>query len=408
MRLLHKKSGKKRWIAWALVCCLAILAVPASAASSKISEAQKKKDAAQKELNAINKQISSLESQRAAIVSEIDSLDSELEELVLNLEMLEYDLEKKIEDLNQAQLDYEAAVERENNQYEAMKLRIQYIYEEGSIDYLSLFLESGSMADFLTKSDYAQEIHAQDKNMLEAYQEAKEEVERLREQLEEEKAELEILQAEYKEEKSQVEQKLAEKQSQEADFSSKLASAQKKAKDYQKAITEQDAKIKKLQEEARKAEEARRAAERAASQDNSSSGSGGSSGGSAVTSIAALTGGGGNSSKGAQIASYAQQFVGNPYVYGGSSLTNGTDCSGFTMSVFAHFGISLPHSSAAQLGVGRGVSYSEAQPGDIVCYSGHVGIYVGGGRIVHASTPSTGIIVSSATTRTILGVRRCY
>ena len=112
---------------------------------------------------------------------------------------------------------------------------------------------------------------------------------------------------------------------------------------------------------------------------------------------------------GSRMASYAQQFVGNPYVWGGTSLTNGADCSGFIMSVYAHFGVSLPHSSSAMRGVGREVSVSDMQPGDIVCYSGHVAIYMGGGQIVHASSPSTGIKISgNVHYKTILTVRRIF
>jgi len=112
---------------------------------------------------------------------------------------------------------------------------------------------------------------------------------------------------------------------------------------------------------------------------------------------------------GSSVASYALQFVGNPYVFGGSSLTNGTDCSGFVMSVYANFGVSLPHSSSADRSVGYDVGGLEnAQPGDIICYSGHVGIYIGDGQIVHASTPKTGIVVGSATYRTPLSVRRIF
>ena len=115
------------------------------------------------------------------------------------------------------------------------------------------------------------------------------------------------------------------------------------------------------------------------------------------------------SEMGKAVINYATQFVGNPYVYGGSSLTNGTDCSGFVMSVYSNFGVSLPHSSSALRSKGYDVGGLEnAQPGDIVCYSGHVGLYVGNGQIVHASTSRTGIIVSSATYRNILTVRRIF
>jgi cell wall-associated NlpC family hydrolase len=115
------------------------------------------------------------------------------------------------------------------------------------------------------------------------------------------------------------------------------------------------------------------------------------------------------SEMGVAVAQYALQFVGNPYVYGGTSLTNGADCSGFVMSVYANFGVSLPHSSASDRSQGYAVdSLDNAQPGDLICYSGHVALYIGNGQIVHASNKRTGIIVSNANYRTILAIRRIF
>lgn len=164
----------------------------------------------------------------------------------------------------------------------------------------------------------------------------------------------------------------------------------------------------KAEEEARLAKEeaerkaAQEAAAKAAKANASNSGSG-----SQTVTAPVISGSG--SELGKSVADFACQFVGNPYVWGGTSLTNGADCSGFVMSVYANYGVSLPHSSSADRNVGSAVNGLEnAQPGDIICYSGHVAIYIGGGQIVHASTSKTGIIISNASYRSILSIRRIF
>ncbi len=166
----------------------------------------------------------------------------------------------------------------------------------------------------------------------------------------------------------------------------------------------------KAEEEARLAKEAAaRAAARAAAAAKAAKSARASSGstGSGQSQPAAASGGDGT--MGRAVADYALQFVGNPYVYGGTSLTNGADCSGFVMSVYANFGVSLPHSSSADRSQGSAVDgLANAQPGDLVCYSGHVGLYIGDNQIVHASTSKTGIIVSRADYKKVLAVRRIF
>lgn len=180
-------------------------------------------------------------------------------------------------------------------------------------------------------------------------------------------------------------------------LSTEFVKAESKAEEEAR-LAKEEAERQAALEAARKAEEKNRKAKQKAQA---------SSGETAEAPVVYASGSG--SELGNAVANYACQFVGNPYVYGGTSLTNGADCSGFVMSVYANFGVSLPHSSAADRNVGTAVDgLANAQPGDIVCYSGHVAIYIGNGQIVHASTAKTGIKISDANYRTPLGVRRIF
>ena len=399
---MHRKKHmwKMRLVAAGLVAILGISCFQ-SASASALSKAKNKKSEAQTALDNANADIENIQSQQQELQSQIDALDADLVNIIMNLDILEGELSDKQTELDNVTAQLAQAQEDEQNQYDAMKKRIVYMYENGDDSYIEALVGATDFSDLLNRLEYAQQIYDYDRNLLTQYQETVQQVADLKSQVETEKAELEEVQQSYQEQQASYESMIAEKQSQMSDFDTQLASAQSLAAQYKATVDEQNEIIR--QEQA--------AAAAAAAQNNNKgnntttannnngnttgNNNGSNTGGDSTT--GGSTGGGGlnpsfsTSVSGSDVVSYACQFIGNPYVWGGESLTNGADCSGFIKSVYANFGISLPHSSVALQRAGSEVSYENAQPGDIVCYAGHVAIYMGGGQIVHASSPSTGV-----------------
>lgn len=360
--------------------------------------------------------VDSIQADVDEVAGEIDEIDAALVETIASVEMIEDDIEEKEGQIEETTKDLEAAQAVEQEQYEAMKLRIKFMYEKGDTTYLQLLLESQGFSDMVNKAEYIEKLYDYDRKKLLEYEEARQAVEQLKEQLEEEMSELEAQQHELEEEKDSLEIMLAERQEVYDNYEVQLAQARQEAAVYKANIKKQNDEIKRLEAEAaqkqsqidaaKKAEEeARRAQEQALQNQQSSSGSssGSSTSGGNYASASSYSGTG---SKGQQIANYACQFIGNPYVPGGTSLTQGADCSGFVWRVYKDFGYSVPRTSYSLRSAGSEVAYSNAQPGDVVCYAGHVGIYIGNGQIVHASTQKTGIKITNATYKQILSVRR--
>jgi len=382
------KNVLKRLLSlWIIGAVSAAMMIPVSATS--IRDLQNDIQQQQQHLNEVNENIESIEDEQDILEEEIADLDAELVNMLTSIGILEDDIATKAEEIIVAQEKYDAAKAVEKEQYDAMKVRIQYMYENGNASYLSIFFESDSMADLLNKAEYVEQIYVYDRKKLEEFEAVTKQVEELRVALENEKEILEQQKSEIEIQQAHLNTLLEQKKALSEDYEVQLAKARQEAATYKAKIKEDEKKIAKLKEEERK-----KLAALNASKGNSNKNT--------ATIITNATG----SELGKQIANYACQYIGNPYVLGGTSLTNGTDCSGFTYRVYADFGYSIPRTSFSQRSAGVSVDYANAQPGDIICYEGHVGMYIGGGQIVHASTPKSGIKVSSATYRTILGVRR--
>ncbi|MBP3297037.1 MAG: C40 family peptidase [Lachnospiraceae bacterium] len=445
-------------------------------ADPDIDDVREERDETQAELDEVNATLEELAAEQEDVEAQISEVSEALTQVMAEIEVLEGQIDDKEIEIAASQILLEEAEQRALDQYEAMKIRIRYMYEEGESNYTAMLMQAESYADMLTKADYIEKLYEYDRDMLAQYQETVQEVADRKAVLEEEREELLGLEKDHEEEQQYMEGVIAELKEVSDDFAAEIRTAQAQAAEYAKQIRAQNAEIKRLEEEARRKaeeearrraeEEARRKAEEEAKRlaeelarkqaeeearrlaeeqarkqaeedrkqieeearrqveedekkaseaaresaessvaESRETGTITTTGSATydISSIYAANGG----DTGKSIAAFACKFIGNPYVAGGTSLTNGADCSGFVFSVYKEFGYKVPRTSYALRSAGKEVSgIDSAQPGDVICYPGHVGIYIGNGMIVHASTERSGIKVSRANYREYVAIRR--
>lgn len=382
------------------------------AKTQKQKDAEKKKSQAEQNLKDKKNEINGLKDQQQTTADDIKNKSAKLDEILAAQKKLQKDITSKQAEIEQNQKDLAAAQEKQQEQYDAMKKRIQFMYENSAEDNIwTAIIESNGITDMLNRIEYVSDVYDSDRALMDSYQAAVEQVKEIGTKLDNDMNELTAMQDDYEKQQADVEAAIVALENQKEQYASQIAQAQQQADNYQNIITAQG---KIIQEQ----EAAAAAAAAAAARANSSSSSGSSSslsydgGGVGNGGIAKeYAPGGGKDPKssvdGSAVVAYASQFVGNPYVWGGNSLTNGVDCSGFVHEVYAHFGIDTPRYSQAFKKVGNPVSFDCIKPGDIVVYPGHVAIYAGGGIIVEAQSTKAGITKRrSVQCHTILAIRR--
>ena len=380
------------------------------AKTQKQKDAEKKKSQAEQDLKDKKNEINGLKDQQQTTADDIKNKSAKLDEILAAQKKLQADITSKQAEIEQNQKDLAAAQEKQQEQYDAMKKRIQFMYENSAEDNIwTAIIESNGITDMLNRIEYVSDVYDSDRALMDSYQAAVEQVKEIGTKLDKDMNELTAMQDDYEKQQADVEAAIVALENQKEQYASQIAQAQQQADNYQNIITAQG---KIIQEQEAAAAAAAAAAARANSSSSSPSydGGGAGKGGSIASDYAA--GGGKNPGastgvSGSSVVSYAMQFVGNPYVWGGNSLTNGVDCSGFVHEVYAHFGISTPRYSQAFKSVGQAVSFDNIQPGDVVVYPGHVAIYAGGGVIVEAQSTKAGITANrSVQCHTILAIRR--
>ena len=380
------------------------------AKTKKQKDAEKKKSQAEQDLKDKKNEINGLKNQQQTTADDIKNKSAKLDEILAAQKKLQTDITSKQAEIEQNQKDLAAAQEKQQEQYDAMKKRIQFMYENSAEDNIwTAIIESNGITDMLNRIEYVSDVYDSDRALMDSYQAAVEQVKEIGTKLDNDMNELTAMQDDYEKQQADVEAAIVALENQKEQYASQIAQAQQQAENYQNIITAQG---KIIQEQEAAAAAAAAAAARANSSSSSPSydGGGAGKGGSIAGDYAA--GGGKNPGastgvSGSSVVSYAMQFVGNPYVWAGNSLTNGVDCSGFVHEVYAHFGISTPRYSQAFKSVGQAVSFDNIQPGDVVVYPGHVAIYAGGGVIVEAQSTKAGITANrNVQCHTILAIRR--
>lgn len=378
------------------------------AKTKKQKDAEKKKSQAEQDLKDKKNEINGLKDQQQTTADDIKNKSAKLDEILAAQKKLQTDITSKQAEIEQNQKDLAAAQEKQQEQYDAMKKRIQFMYENSAEDNIwTAIIESNGITDMLNRIEYVSDVYDSDRALMDSYQAAVEQVKEIGTKLDNDMNELTAMQDDYEKQQADVEAAIVALENQKEQYASQIAQAQQQADNYQNIITAQG-KIIQEQEAAAAAAAAARA--NSSSSNSSYDGGGAGKGGSIASDYA--SGGGKNPGastgvSGSSVVSYAMQFVGNPYVWAGNSLTNGVDCSGFVHEVYAHFGISTPRYSQAFKSVGQAVSFDNIQPGDVVVYPGHVAIYAGGGVIVEAQSTKAGITANrSVQCHTILAIRR--
>ena len=422
-----------------LILAVLVLAVqaPLPGRASPVTRAEQERRRAEEEKSRAESEAQQLEEKLGQSRQKEQALEEELVRLLALKDILESDMEELKTQIQGADRDYRQAEEKRQRQYDILKKRIQFLYEEGDITYLDILLKAKNIGDVVSQTEYFRQLYEYDQEIIQRYEKLKQEAAGKKELLEEKQSQLEVMEEENESQQKELEGFIAARQKESSSFALELEAAQARAaqaagevirkteeirilraRQEEERIRQEKERIRQEQESAGREPGSAGQASVAAGREPGAAGwepgaAGREPGGAGRESGGAGTAGGrpvksiGGTEFGRNVADYALQFVGNPYVYGGTSLTGGTDCSGYTQSVYRHFGVSIPRTSGEQAGFGREIPYEEMEPGDLVCYSGHVAMYIGGGRIVHASSRKEGIKVSNDPAyRTIVSIRR--